>query len=48
MGKPTSLVRLNQVLRGTWLNGQRAGEPGGFHLPTGTPYSLALLFPLLA
>jgi len=29
--KQTSLIRQNQVLRGTWLNGIWAGEPGGFH-----------------
>jgi len=29
--KPTATVRSNQVLKGTWLNGARAGESGGFY-----------------
>src|SRR5688500_1734990 len=31
--KPLGTVRLNQVLRGTWLNGIWPGETGGFHTP---------------
>jgi hypothetical protein len=31
--KPTAVVRLNQELRGTWLDGHWPGENGGFHTP---------------